>query len=344
MQKLKLDLTSGRLQVVLLLIPCWLILFYFKEVIASWLIYDAFSLVHGEDISKALVFFITTFLKIYLLLVLIVFVMAIVRSWLPVHRIKNRLKSMPMLRANAVAGLFGVLTPFCSCSAIPMFIGFLETGIPLGITFSFLIASPLVNEVILAMLIGLFGFKIAAVYLIAGLVIAIGAGYFIGRLQLERYLPLWLLNFRNEKPPQPVPVTLETRISDAVGIVKEVLARTWIYVLAGIFIGAAIHGYIPDNLSRFLSGRHTWYTLPLAVLAGIPLYSCSASVAPVAFALVDKGMPLGTALAFTMAVAGLSLPELVMLKKVLSTKLILIFAGTVFAGILLTGYIFNFIL
>jgi uncharacterized protein len=343
-QKSKPDLTSGSFQAVLLIFPFWLILFYFKEVIASWLIYHVFSLVQGDNISKALVFFITTSLKIYLLLILIVFVMAIVRSWLPVYRIKNRLKSMPMLRANAVAGLFGVLTPFCSCSAIPMFIGFLETGIPLGITFSFLIASPLVNEVILTMLAGLFGLKIAAVYLVAGLVIAIGAGYFMGRLQLESYLPLWLLNFRNEKPPQPVSAKLETRISDAVGIVKEVLARTWIYVLAGTILGAVIHGYIPDHLLSVFLAKETWYTLPLAVLAGIPLYSCSASVAPVAFALVDKGMPLGTALAFTMAVAGLSLPEFVMLKKVLSIRLILIFAGTVFAGILLVGYIFNWIL
>jgi uncharacterized membrane protein YraQ (UPF0718 family) len=343
-QKSKPELTSGSLQAVLLIFPCWLLLFYFKEAIASWLIYHVFSLDHGGNISKAFVFFLTTSLKIYLLLILIIFVMAFVRSWLPVNRFRNRLQSMPMLRANAVAGLFGVLTPFCSCSAIPMFIGFLETGIPLGITFSFLIASPLVNEVILAMLVGLFGWKIAALYLVAGLGVAIGAGYIIGRLQLERYLPLWLLTFRNEKPHQPVSSSLETRISDAFGIVKEVLSRTWIYVLAGIILGAVIHGYIPDNMLGAFLGKDTWYTLPLAVLAGIPLYSCSASVAPVAFALVDKGMPLGTALAFTMAVAGLSLPEFVMLKKVLSTRLILIFAGTVFAGILLVGYIFNWIL
>jgi uncharacterized membrane protein YraQ (UPF0718 family) len=294
--------------------------------------------------SNALVFFITTFLKIYLLLVLIVFIMALVRSWLPAYKFRDRLKSMPLLPANICAGLFGILTPFCSCSAIPMFIGFLETGIPLGITFTFLIASPLVNEVILAMLAGLFGIKVAVIYLIAGLTVAIGAGFIIGRLQLERYLPEWLLTFRNEKMSQNLSVSLNTRVSIAIENVREVLARTWIYVLAGIVLGAAIHGYVPDDLLSRVLGKDAWYSLPMAVLTGIPLYACSASVAPVAFALVDKGMPLGTALAFTMAVAGLSLPEFVMLKKVLSTRLILIFAGTVFVGILLVGYFFNWIL
>jgi uncharacterized membrane protein YraQ (UPF0718 family) len=340
----KLSSDPGRLQASLLLFPCWLLLFYFKESIASWLIYHVFSLVRGENISKALVFFITTFLKIYLLLILIIFVMALLRSWLPVHKIRNRLKSMPLLPANVFAGLFGILTPFCSCSAIPMFIGFLETGIPLGITFSFLIASPLVNEVILAMLASLFGLRVAAIYLIAGLAVAIGAGFIIGRLQLERYLPEWLLTFRNEKLPQPSQVSMDTRISNAFKSVQEVLKRTWIYILAGIVLGAAIHGYVPDKLLSNFLGKDTWYSLPLAVLTGIPLYACSASVAPVAFALVDKGMPLGTALAFTMAVAGLSLPEFIMLKKVLSPRLILIFAGTVFAGILLVGCFFNRIL
>jgi len=341
---LKLNSNSGSLQTVLLLFPVWLILFYFKERVADWLIYQVFSFDRGENISKALAFFVTTFLKIYLLLVLIIFLMALVRSWLPVYKIRNRLKSMPMLPANVFAGFFGILTPFCSCSAVPLFIGFLETGIPLGITFSFLIASPLVNEVILAMLAGLFGLKVAAIYLVAGLSVAVGAGFIIGRLQLERYLPEWLLTFRNEKMPQTTPVSLDTRVSDSIGNVREVLSRTWIYVLAGIIIGAAIHGYIPGDLLGRLLGKDTWYSMPLAVLTGIPLYACSASVAPVAFALVDKGMPLGTALAFTMAVAGLSLPEFVMLKKVLSTRLILIFAGIVFAGILLVGYFFNWIL
>jgi uncharacterized protein len=344
LNSVKQRFSTGSLNAVLLLFPCWLILFYFKERIAIWFIYRLLSLAHGASVSKALVFFLSTFLKIYLLLVLIIFLMALVRSWVPVHKIRNRLRSMHALPANILAGLFGILTPFCSCSAIPMFIGFLETGVPLGITFSFLIASPLVNEVILAMLAGLFGLKVALVYLMAGLAVAITAGFIIGRLQLEKYLPDWLLNFRNEKTPVHPPANLEARVSVAIGAVREILARIWIYVLAGIVVGAAIHGYVPDDFLSRVLGKDTWYSLPLAVLTGIPLYACSASVAPVAFALVDKGMPLGTALAFTMAVAGLSLPEFIMLKKVLSARLILIFAGTVFTGILLVGYVFNWIL
>jgi hypothetical protein len=225
-----------------------------------------------------------------------------------------------------------------------MFIGFLETGIPLGITFSFLIASPLVNELILVMLAGLFGFKVVVIYALAGLAVAISSGYMIGRLQLERFLPGWLLTFRNEKLPPSLPVSLDTRIFQAFKAVQEVLSRTWIYILAGIVIGAAIHGYVPDALLNKVLGNHKWYSIPLAVLTGVPLYACSASVAPIAFALADKGMPLGTALAFIMAVAGLSLPEMIMLKKVLSLRLILIFAGILFVGFILAGYLFNWLL
>jgi uncharacterized protein len=336
--------TEGRLQVVLLLFPCWLLLFYFKNKIAGWIIYQVFSFVKGESLSQALVFFITTFLKIFLLLILIIFIMALVRSWFPVYKIRNRLRSMPLLPANILAGLFGILTPFCSCSAIPMFIGFLETGIPLGITFSFLVASPLVNELILVMLAGLFGLKITIIYLLAGLMIAILSGFIIGKLQLEKHLPGWLLTFRNEKQIQPSEVNLDVRITNAFKAVKEVLSRIWVYVLAGIVLGSAIHGYVPDTWLQTFLARSNWYALPLAVLTGIPLYACSASVAPVAFALFDKGMPLGTALAFIMAVAGLSLPEFVMLKKVLSLRLIFIFIGIVFAGILFVGYLFNWLL
>jgi uncharacterized protein len=269
--------------------------------------------------------------------------MALVRSWFPVEKIRNRLRSMPLLPANVLAGLFGVLTPFCSCSAIPMFIGFLETGIPLGITFSFLIASPLVNEVILIMLAGLFSVKIAIIYLLAGLMVAIVSGFIIGRLQLEKYLPDWLLTLRKEKQIQSTGINLDARIASAFKTVEEVLSRIWVYVLVGIVIGSAIHGYVPDTWLQTFLAKSNWYALPLTVLTGIPLYACSASVAPVAFALVDKGMPLGSALAFIMAVAGLSLPEFVMLKKILSLRLILIFVGIVFAGILLVGYFFNWL-
>lgn len=331
------------LNALLLLFPFWLLLFYFKEDIARWLIYDAFSFLKGNRLSQTLAFFITTFLKISLLLILIIFIMELIRSWIPMHNIQNRLRSMSTLPANAMAGFFGVLTPFCSCSAVPMFIGLMETGVPLGITFSFLIASPLVNEIILVMLFSLFGFKVAMIYFFAGLSLAIVSGYIIGKLGLEKHLPLWLLTFRNAKQVQQPGLNFDTRIKNALLSVGEIFKRTWLFILAGIAVGAVIHGYVPDNWLQNIMSGDKWYTMPLAVLTGIPLYACSASIAPVAFSLVDKGMPLGTALAFIMAVAGLSFPELMMLKKVLSFRLILIFAGILLTGIMMVGFLFNLI-
>jgi uncharacterized protein len=334
---------TGNIYRIMPLIPIWLLLFYFREEISGFLIYRLFSMEAVSKLSQTLVFLITTCLKIYLLLVSVIFIMGMVRTYFPVQNIKRRLIAMPELPATAMAGLFGLLTPFCSCSAVPLFISFLETGVPLGMTFSFLIASPLVNEVIVIMLAGLFGIRIALIYAAAGLFVAIISGYIIGRLKLEKYLPVWLLNFRNEKQVKP-DFSIDIVISGGITAVTDILSRTWAYILAGIIIGALIHGYVPENWLSTLPERNSWYSLPLAVLSGIPLYACSASIAPVAFSLVDKGMPLGTALAFIMAVAGLSMPEFIMLKKVLSTRLIVIFAGIVFTGILLVGYLFNLIL
>jgi len=306
------------------------------------MLFEVFHL-ENQGIATTLAFFIATLLKIFLLLGLIVFVMSLVRSFVPSTKIKDRLRSMPPLQANVYAGILGIFTPFCSCSAVPLFIGFLETGIPLGITFTFLIASPLINEIILTMLAGLFGIKTALIYLLGGFVIAVGSGMLIDKLGMEKHLPEWLLQFRSERP-QPAPkMDLNTRFSEAFRSVYSILSRNWLYVLAGVTIGAAIHGYVPDSLTRFL-GSERFFAVPLAVLTGIPLYACSAAVAPVAFALVDKGLPLGTALAFIMAVAGLSLPELIMLRKVLSFKLIIVFIGVLFTGILIMGYLFNWIL
>jgi len=265
----------------------------------------------------------------------------LLRSWFPVSKWRKRLLSMPLIPSHFLAGFFGILTPFCSCSAVPLFIGFLEAGIPLGITFTFLLASPLVNEVILIMIAGLFGLKVTLIYLVTGLSVAIITGYIIGRLQYERYLPQWLLTFKPESHLKIPERTFEARIDLAINSAKQVITRIWIYVLAGIIIGSVIHGYVPEEWLQSVTKSNTWYTLPLVVLSGIPLYACSASVAPIAFALADKGIPLGTAMAFIMAVAGLSLPEFIMLRKVLSIRLILIFAGIVFLCILLIGYLFN---
>ena len=343
LHSLKLNKVNNAVNSVLLLFPCWLLLFYFRDTIGSFIIHDIFSLPHGTPLTGTLSFFIATLLKIFLLLGLMIFLVSLLRTYFPVWKTRHWLTSIPSLPANAMAGVFGVITPFCSCSAVPFFISFLEAGIPLGITLSFLIASPLVNEVIIIMLAGLFGIKIAVYYMLTGLSIAILSGFIIGKLKLEKYLPEWMLNYRQIKQPV-IRTSFETRVSEAINKTKSVIRNIWIYAVAGIAIGAVIHGYVPEAwLSRMLT-EGQWYSLPLVVLAGVPLYGCSASIAPVAFALVDKGMPLGMALAFTMAVAGLSLPEFVILKKVINAKLLLIFAGIIFIGIIIVGYLFYWLL
>ena len=344
MKRLKSESSYSSLNLALLLLPFWLLVFYFREKITGWLIYDAFNLSATQEVTASLVFFITTLLKISLLLVLVIFLMSLIRSWLPANRVKKLLGSMHPAVSNVLAGLLGVLTPFCSCSAIPVFTGFLEAGVPLGTTFTFLIASPLVNEIILIMLAGLFGFKVTLIYLISGLAIAILGGMIISLMKLEKYLPGWLLTFRNEKAPVPNTYRINDRMKLAFKSVKETITRTWIYILTGVLVGALIHGYIPEAwLSNFMADT-SWYKLPLVVLAGIPLYACSASVVPVAFALTDHGVSPGTAMTFIMAVAALSLPEFIMLKRIISTRLTMIFIVIVFSGILIVGYLFNWLL
>jgi uncharacterized membrane protein YraQ (UPF0718 family) len=335
---------TGKIQTVLLILPFWLLMFYFKDTIARFMVFNLFSLPASGRLGQSLSFFISTLLKIYLLLIFFIFIMALVRSWFPVEKTRERLRALPVFPATLMAGILGVVTPFCSCSAVPLFISFLESGFPLGLTFTFLIASPLVNEIVIIMLAGLFGIRIAILYTLAGLFVAIAAGLLIDRLKLEKFLPEWLLNFHSRTRFKTSRITLEFRIDVAFGTVRDVIRRIWIYVLAGIMIGAAIHGYVPESwLARSMTGNH-WFALPMALIAGIPLYACSASVAPIAFALVDKGLPLGVALVFVMAVAGLSLPELIMLRKVLTMRLLITFAGIVFTGILMVGTVFYWLL
>lgn len=336
--------SMSRRELVMLIFPFWLLVFWFRADISCFFADRLFSLPPDSIVSGTVIFFLSTLLKVFLLLILIIFVMVFLRTWVPLTKIRKVLTRMHPIIANCLAGLFGVISPFCSCSAIPLFISFLESGVPLGITFSFLIASPLVNEIILIMLFSLFGWKIAVIYMIAGLIIAVAAGFVIDLLRLEKYLPSWILNFRNSNWQEFESLTLEDRVSSAISSVGEVLSRTWIFIIAGILIGSVIHGYVPDSYLSDIAGKDKWFSLPLMVLTGIPLYSCPAAVVPVAFSLVGKGVPLGTALAFMMAVTGLSLPEFIMLKKVLSLRLILIFASIVFAGILLMGYFFNLVL
>jgi uncharacterized membrane protein YraQ (UPF0718 family) len=247
---------------------------------------------------------------------------------------------------NVLASLLGVVTPFCSCSAVPLFIGFVTTGVPLGVTFSFLIAAPMINEVALVLLFGLFGWKVATLYLGTGLVIAMVAGWVIGRLRLERWVEGWVYAAapRIAEGGAEERMRWSERVATGREAVKDIVGKVWPFVLAGIAVGAGIHGYVPQDLMASIMGRGSWWTVPLAVLIGVPMYSNAAGIIPVVQALLEKGAALGTVLAFMMAVIGLSLPEVIILRKVLKMPLIATFVGVVAAGILVVGYLFNMIL
>ncbi|MHB8903555.1 MAG: permease, partial [Patescibacteria group bacterium] len=290
-------------------------------------------------------FFIFDTLKIFLLLFVIIFAVSYIRTYLPPEKVRLFLAKKSKLTAHTLAALLGIITPFCSCSAVPLFLGFVEAGVPLGVTFSFLIASPMINEIALVLLFGLFGWKIALLYILSGLLIAIISGLIIGRMKVEHLVAdfVWQnkltdKNFTETKKSQ------KERAVYALNYALDIIKKVWLYILIGVGLGAWIHGYVPaDFLARY-AGADKWYAVPLAVLIGIPLYSNAAGVIPLVSALTEKGVAMGTTLAFMMAVTALSLPEFMILKKVMKTKLIVIFASVVGLGIIFTGYLFNSIL
>lgn len=298
-----------------------------------------------SHLGGALQFFLYDTPKVLLLLTGIVFVMGMINSYFTPERTRALLVGRKEGIANVMAASLGVVTPFCSCSAVPLFIGFVQAGLPLGVTFSFLIAAPMVNEVALTLLFGLFGWRIALLYLGLGLSIAIVAGWVIGRLKMEGSLEDWvrLMPRVNAGAVNHV-VTLEERVEAGFASVREIVGKVWPYVLAGIAIGAAIHGYVPEAFMASIMGKDVWWAVPLAVLVGVPMYSNAAGVIPIVQALLAKGAALGTVLAFMMSVIALSLPEMVILRKVLKLRLILTFVTVVAVGILLVGYIFNAVL
>ena len=248
------------------------------------------------------------------------------------------------LGGNVMASMLGIVTPFCSCSAIPLFLGFVESGIPLGVTFSFLIAAPMINEVAVILLFGLFGWKVAAIYVGTGLVIAITAGWVIGKLKLENYVEPWVYEIRaGHAEGDEEKLQFSDRIQAGYTAVKEIVGKVWVYIILGIAVGAAAHGYVPENFMANLMGKSAWYSVPLSILIGVPLYSNAAGIIPIVSVLIEKGVPLGTALAFMMSVIGLSLPEMIILRKVLKLRLIVTFVGVVSLGIIIVGYIFNLI-
>ena len=311
--------------------------------IIDWLIYDIFKMRQGALFSEALNFFLYDTIKIFLLLTVIIFVVAIIRTFFSPEKTRAILSKSQGYWGNVIAALLGIVTPFCSCSAVPLFLGFLEAGVPLGVTFSFLVASPMINEVALIMLWGLFGWKISLIYIGSGLVIAIFSGLVIGRLKVEDLVE----HFDHKKQTccaQATGVTLNDRIAYAKGYTRDLLKSIWLCVIIGIGLGAWIHGYVPADFLAKVAGRGNWFAVPLATLIGIPLYSNAAGVIPLVSALTEKGVAMGTALSFMMAVTALSLPEFIILRKAMKLKLLIIFASVVGIGIIFTGYLFNFIL
>jgi len=319
-------------------------IFYPVQLFADWLTYSVFKIIPETLLAGAVNFFIFDTIKILLLLAVIIFVVSIIRSFLPPEKIRAILSSEKKYFGNVLASLLGIITPFCTCSAIPLFIGFLEAGVPLGITFSFLVASPMINEVALVLLLGMFGWKIALLYIFSGLVISILSGIIIGKLKVENLVAEFVYKSNQNGKLLLPSLSWGQRIAYAKNYTIGIIKKVWIYVVIGIGIGAWIHGYVPTDFLAQYAGADKWYAVPLAVVIGIPLYSNAAGIIPLVSALTEKGVALGTTLAFMMAVTALSLPEFMILKKVMKTKLILIFAGIVGVGIIFTGYLFNFII
>lgn len=299
----------------------------------------------NSHLGGALQFFFYDTPKVLMLLTGIVFLMGMLNSHFTPERTRAMLAGRSEGTANVMAATLGVFTPFCSCSAVPLFIGFVQAGVPLGVTFSFLISAPMVNEVALTLLLGLFGWKVALLYLSLGLFIAIVAGWVIGRLKMEDYLEDWVRNMpKIQATAGDTSMPLYERINAGFSSVREIVGKVWPYILAGIAIGAGIHGYVPEDFMASFMGKEAWWSVPLAVLIGIPMYTNAAGIIPIVQALLAKGAALGTVLAFMMSVIALSLPEMVILRKVLKIRLIATFIGVVAVGILIVGYVFNFAL
>ena len=309
----------------------------------SHVLVDALPLAPASHTYDALQFFLYDTPKVLLLLVGVVMVMGMINSYFTPERTRALLAGRHEGVGNVMAALLGIVTPFCSCSAVPLFIGFVQAGVPLGVTFSFLISAPMVNEIALTLLFALFGWKIAALYLGLGLAIAILSGYIIGRMKMEAHLEDWVRNMPNVTVTlDKDTLTLSDRIHAGFASVREIVGRVWPYVLAGIAIGAGIHGYVPEDFMAGLMGKEAgWWSVPVSVLIGVPMYTNAAGIIPIVEALLAKGASLGTVLAFMMSVIALSLPEMVILRKVLKPRLIAVFVGVVSAGIILVGYIFN---
>ncbi|WP_135451119.1 permease [Tabrizicola caldifontis] len=323
----------------------WLV--YRQLIPFSELITSLFPVERHSHTGEAIAFFFYDVPKVMMLLTLIVFAMGVVRSYFSPERTRALLAGKREGVGNVMAAGLGVMTPFCSCSAVPLFIGLVSAGVPLGVTFSFLIAAPMVNEVALALLFGLVGWQVAATYAAFGLVIAIIAGWVIGKLHLEGWLQDWVRDIHSgataPDAADDAPLTLVDRYRLGIEAVREIFGRVWMWIILGIGMGALIHGYVPQDLMARIMGADAWWSVPAAVVIGIPMYTNAAGVIPIVEALLGKGAALGTVLAFMMSVIALSLPEMIILKQVLTLRLIAVFVGVVGSGILAVGYLFNFL-
>jgi uncharacterized membrane protein YraQ (UPF0718 family) len=334
----------GKLVLLALGLLAWYPVYSRLDSFSRWVAYDLFRIAHGSHLGESVAFFFLDVPKVFMLLLLIVWAVGVIRSFFTPERTRVILAGKREFLGHGLAGALGVVTPFCSCSAVPLFIGFMEAGIPLGVTFSFLITAPMVNEIALALLLAMFGWRIALLYMATGLVIAIGSGLVIGRLGMERQVEDWVYEIRmGQIPAHLQTLTWMGRIDYGIHQVKEIVGRVWIYIIAGIGAGAAIHGYIPAGMMAEYMGK-AWWSVPAVVLFGVPWYSNAAGVIPVVEALMGKGAALGTTLAFMMSVIAISFPEMVILRKVLKPRLIAVFIGVVAAGITIVGYIFNAVL
>jgi hypothetical protein len=327
-----------------LLIILAVLIYIFLEQGVDFLVYGILKLDKVSHLTEAIRFFLYETPKVLILLTVIVFVVGIIRSYFSPEKTRKALEGKPLFIGNIMASTLGIVTPFCSCSAIPLFIGFVESGIPLGVTFSFLVAAPMINEVALVLLFGLFGWKTALLYASTGLLIAIVSGWVIGKLKVERFVEGWVYEIKTgDFQIEEGKITFTDRIQAGHTAVIDIVSKVWIYIIAGIAVGAAVHGYVPENFMASIMGKSAWWSVPLAVLIGVPLYSNAAGVIPILQALLEKGAALGTALAFMMSVIGLSLPEMIILRKVIKLPLIIIFISVVATGIMIVGFLFNII-
>lgn len=319
-------------------------MFYYWEKCVDYIVYTLLGLDASLHLTQSLHFFIFDTVKIFVLLISIIFAVSYLRTWFNVEKVRAYLQGKSEFTGNILASLFGIITPFCTCSAIPLFLGFLQARIPIGVTFSFLISAPLNNEIAIAMLFGLFGWKITAVYIGFGLAVAIVGGYLIGKMKVEKYILMDVQPLKGCCENPSIELNAQQRAKEAYVYTMDIFKKIYLYVLVGIAVGAFIHGYVPTDFIAKYTGGDAWYTVPLAVVLGIPMYASAAGVMPLVEVLTSKGMLLGSALSFMMAVTALSLPEAMILKRLLHTKLIAIFFLIVGSGIILIGYIFNTIL